>query len=52
MTLAQQAAMQQLAHFELVALCTDSKHLIVRGATGLYWLSPGGLLTPIKGDPR
>lgn len=51
MTLAQATALRQLPHFAVVAhvaSSAESRDLIVRGACGLYWLSPGGLLTPIQ----
>jgi hypothetical protein len=50
MTEQQQLALEQLGHMELVAVCTDGRNLIVRGADGLYYLSPGGLLTRV--EPR
>lgn len=49
MTEQQRLAFDQLGHLELVAVCTDNRSLLVRGAEGrLFYLSPGGLLTPVK----
>jgi hypothetical protein len=50
-TLAQAAALRQLPHFRVVDGSGGSS-LIVRGANGLYWMSPGGLLTPIRESGR
>lgn len=45
MTVAQERALAQ-TRMRLVAVCTDGRHLIVRG-TRLYYLTPGGLLKPV-----
>lgn len=44
------AFIERIKHLDVIAECTDGRHLIARGHGGLYYVDPDGNLT--RCDPH